>query len=128
MPVIPVINGLLMTPALEALFGNRTAACVLLYLENYGGGYASRIAETYGMPVSVVQDQLRRLESSGLLISRTVGRTRVFEFNPRSPTITRLRNFLAAELKDLPNEIVKRYFRQRRRPRRSGKRLGRPAG
>lgn len=114
-----------MIPALEAIFGNRTAAAVLLYLENYGSGYASRIAKTYGMPVSVVQDQLRKLEGAGVLISRNVGRTRVFEFSPRNPTAERLREFLAAELEALPRSIVKNFFRERRRPRRTGKRTER---
>ena len=114
-----------MIPALEAIFGNRTAAGVLLFLENYGSGYASRIAKAYKMPVSVVQDQLRKLEAAGVLVSRSVGRTRVFEFNPRSPTATRLREFLASELQSLPDEIVNEYFLERQRPRRSGKRLER---
>lgn len=114
-----------MIPALEAIFGNRTVASVLLYLENYESGYASKIAETYGMPISIVQDQLVKLEVAGVLISQTVGRTRVFEFNPRNPTSKRLRAFLAAELEALPDEIIKKYFRERRRPRRTGKRLER---
>lgn len=114
-----------MIPALEAIFGNRTAAGVLLFLENYDSGYASQIAKVYKMPVSVVQDQLRKLETAGVLISRSVGRTRVFEFNPRSPTATRLRQFLASELRSLPNEVVKKYFLERQRPRRTGKRLER---
>ena len=114
-----------MIPALEAIFGNRTAAGVLLYLENYGSGYASRIAQTYAVPISVVQDQLRKLEAAGVLVSRTVGRTRVFEINPRNPTARRLREFLAAELNSLPTGIQKKYFRERQRPRRTGKRIER---
>ncbi len=112
-----------MIPALEAVFGNRTAANVLLFIENYESGYASQIADVYDMPVSVVQDQLKKLESAGVLVSRTVGRTRVFEFNPRNPTARNLRQFLAAELKGLPDSITKKYFRERQRPRRSGKPL-----
>lgn len=114
-----------MIPALDAIFGTRTAAATLLFLENYGSGYASRIAKTYDMPVSIVQDQLRRLEGAGVLVSRTVGRTRVFEFNPRSPTVGQLRVFLATELKTLPKEILDKYFRARQRPRRTGKALAR---
>lgn len=110
-----------MIPILEAIFGNRTAANVLLYIENYESGYASGIADTYDIPTSVVQDQLRKLESAGVLVSRTVGRTRVFEFNPRNPTAKNLRRFLAEELKLIPESLVKQYFRKRRRPRRSGK-------
>ncbi len=114
-----------MIPTLEAIFGNRTAAAVLLFLGNYDSGHANRIAKNFSMPVSVVQDQLRKLEAAGVLVSRTVGRTRVFEFNPRSPTATRLREFIAIELKALPDEIVKKYFRGRQRPRRTGKKLER---
>jgi hypothetical protein len=114
-----------MIPALDAIFGNRTAACVLLYLQNYDSGYASKIARTYDMPVSIVQDQLIKLEQAGVLISGKVGRTRVFEFNPRNPTSRTLRDFLAAELKAMPHEIAGKYYRERRRPRRTGKRIER---
>jgi predicted transcriptional regulator len=110
-----------MIPILEAIFGNRTAANALLFIENYESGYASQIADCYGMSVSLVQDQLRRLEIAGVLISRTVGRTRVFEFNPRNPTVSNLREFLAAEIEGLPDSLVKQYFRKRQRPRRTGK-------
>lgn len=114
-----------MIPALNAIFGNPTAASVLLYLQNYGSGYASKIAKTYDMPVSIVQDQLIKLELAGVLISEKVGRARVFEFNPRNPTAKRLGDFLAAELKAMPNEISGKYFRDRTRPRRTGKRIER---
>lgn len=110
-----------MIPILEAILGNRTAANVLLFIENYESGYASRIAATYDIPLSVVQDQLRKLESAGVLVSRSIGRTRVFEFNPRDPTVRNLRRFLAEELKLIPESLVKKYFRERQRPRRSGK-------
>jgi hypothetical protein len=112
-------------PALEAIFGNRTAASVLLYLENYDSGYGSKIAQTYDVPISIVQDQLIKLELAGVLISRKVGRTRVFEFNPRNPTARRLKTFLASEIDALPKEITTKYFRERQRPRRTGKRLER---
>ena len=39
----------------------------------------------------------------------------------RSPSVRNLRVFLAAELDLLPEEDVKRYYRQRQRPRRTGK-------
>ena len=111
-----------MTPVLEAILGSRSAVQVLLFIEAYGSGYASRMASTYEVPVMAVQRQLRRLEANGVLVSRTVGRTRVFEFNERNPTVRNLRDFLSAELSLLPESDVKRYYRQRQRPRRSGKR------
>jgi hypothetical protein len=36
-----------MNPVLEAIFGNRTAAWVLLFLQCYGEGHALRIAKTF---------------------------------------------------------------------------------
>jgi hypothetical protein len=110
-----------MQPVLEAVFGNRSAVQVLLFLEAYGSGYANRIATTYDVPVQAIQRQLRRFENNGVLLSRTVGKTRVFEFNMRNPTVRNLREFLRAELELLPEEDVRRYFRQRQRPRRTGK-------
>jgi len=114
-----------MTPALEVIFGNRTVAHVLLFLENYDSGYASQIAKTFNMPVSVTQDQLLTLENAGVLVSRKIGRTRVFEFNPRNPTVGRLRTFVADELTALPESITQEYFRERQRPRRTGKKIER---
>ena len=111
-----------MTPVLDGIFGNRSAAQVLLFLEAYGSGHASRIADTYGVSVNGVQRQLRRLEVAGILVSRTVGRSRVFEFNTRIPSVRNLRVFLASELDLLPESDVRAYYRQRQRPRRMGKR------
>lgn len=112
-----------MTPVLDAVFGNRSAAQVLLFIEAYGQGYAMRIAETYGVSVPPIQRQLLRLEANGVLVSRTVGRTRVFEFNTRNPSVRNLKAFLAAELEVLPESYIEEYYRQRQRPRRTGKRL-----
>ena len=112
-----------MSPVLEAIFGSRSAAQTLLFLEAYGSGYASRIAKTFDVAVMAIQRQLRRLEAEGVLVSREVGKTRVFEFNMRNPTVRNLRDFLEAELALLPESETQRYFRQRQRPRRAGKRL-----
>jgi DNA-binding transcriptional ArsR family regulator len=111
------------TPTLEALFGNRSAAQTLLFLQNYGEGHARRIATTFEVAPMAIQRQLRRLETAGLLVSRMVGRTRVFTWNPRSATVRDLRPFLEAELERLPRDVTVRFFRQRQRPRRSGKAL-----
>lgn len=112
-----------MNPVLEAIFGNRTAALVLLFIEAYGEGHGLRIAKTYGLGLNMTQRQLKRLEGNGVLVSRVVGNTRVFTFNERNPTVRNLRRFLAAELELLPKDDVRKYFRQRQRPRRTGKAL-----
>jgi predicted transcriptional regulator len=112
-----------MNPVLESIFGSASATYVLLFLQSYGDGHASRISKTFEVSVMGIQRQLRRLEDNGILVSRMVGRSRVFTFNDRNPTVRNLREFLAVELENLPKNLIKKYFRQRQRPRRSGKPL-----
>jgi DNA-binding transcriptional ArsR family regulator len=107
---------------LEGLFGNATAEKVLLYLEQYEEGYAQGIANTFdGVSLSMVQRQLQRLERAGVVVSVLRGRTRLFRWNPRFVFLGELRQLLAKALRSLPAEERRRYFAQRRRPRRSGK-------
>jgi len=107
---------------LDAVFGNTSATRVLLFLQNYGEAYASRVARTYGdMAVSRAKEQLDKLEVAGLIVSRMIGRSRVYEWNQRNPTVAPLRDFLQSILDSLSPEIQRCYFRQRQRPRRQGK-------
>lgn len=109
---------------LETLFGGKAAAKVLLFIENYGEGYASWIARTYEMPLSEVQKQLVKFEEAGILVSRMVGTSRMYTWNPRDPGLDGLRVMLRNTLDyGIPKERLAKYFRQRRRPRRKGKPL-----
>lgn len=108
---------------LEGLFGNPTAEKVLLYMENYGSGYARGVAVCFEIAVSQVQKQLERLELEGVLASRLVGRTREYTFNPRYRFLRKLRELLSEALKALPESYQEKYFRKRTRPRRAGKPL-----
>jgi hypothetical protein len=112
-----------MNPVLEAIFGNRTAACVLLFLQCYGEGHALRMAKTFGFGLNMTQRQLKRLEEDGVLVSRLVGNIRLFSFSERNPSVRNLRQFLEAELNLLPDDQVQQFFRQRQRPRLTGKLL-----
>jgi DNA-binding transcriptional ArsR family regulator len=113
----------MINPLLAALFGSQSAAQALLFLQNYGEGHARRIAATFDVPHMAIQRQLRRLEDAGLLVSRKLGNTRVFAWNPRSAVARDLRTFLEAELGRTPPDVAEAYFRQRQRPRRTGKPL-----
>jgi hypothetical protein len=110
-----------MNPVLEALFGNRTAACVLLFLQCYSEGHAQRIAKTFDFGLNMTQRQLKRLEDHGVLVSRRLGNMRLFSFNERNPTVRNLRKLLEVELAALPDDEQLQYFRQRQRPRQSNK-------
>jgi hypothetical protein len=119
----PLGGGKLVNPVLEALFGNRTAACVLLFLQCYGEGHAQRIAKTFGFGLNMTQRQLKRLEEQGVLVSRRLGNMRLFSFNERNPTVRNLRKFLEVELAALPENDQQHYFRQSQLPRQGNRPL-----
>lgn len=106
---------------LEATFGSLAAERVLLFLHRYERGYGREIALAFDMPVSEVQKQLAKLENGGLLVSRLIGRTRLYEWNPRSVFVAPLRALLQVVLDHLPAEQRDPFQDGRRRPRRAGK-------
>ena len=106
---------------LESIFGNATIEKVLLYLQNYNEGYASEIANTFSISLSVVQKQLKRLEDGGVIVSQSKGRTRLFFWNPRYPFRKELQNLLKKSFEFMSESEIKKYYRKRQRPRRSGK-------
>lgn len=108
---------------LTGLTGNETASKVLLYLESYGSGYPRGISETFNVALSPVQRQLERFEREGILVSRLIGKTRVYDWNPRCFYLDELRAILAKALERIPESLKEKYFRQRVRPRRQGKPL-----
>ncbi len=108
---------------LEVLFGGKAAEQTLLYLHNYEEGYARAIAKTFGLSLSAVQKQLQKFEEGGVLVSRTVGKTRLYTWNPRYPFQDKLRALLGESFRFMSEEEIRSYFRERRRPRRAGKPL-----
>jgi hypothetical protein len=109
---------------LEGIFGNSSAEKVLLYLERYEEGYATAIARTFDdLTLNMAQRQLERFERAGALVSSLKGRTRIYAWNPRFPFRNELRALLKKALAQLPASERKRYFAERRRPRRAGKPL-----
>lgn len=105
---------------LETLLG-RTAAKLLLYLIHYGEAYATGVAKDLGLHQSAVQRQLEKLETSGFLISKRTGRTRVYRINPKNPAARKLQEFVGVYYEAMPLGERERVFRTRRRPRRRGK-------
>ena len=81
---------------LQTLFGNKTAARILLYLHRQEHGYAAQIARELETPLNMVQKQLVRLAKGHILRSSFGGKNRVYQWNPDYPHYTPLRKFLAA--------------------------------
>jgi hypothetical protein len=108
---------------IESLLGNATAEKVLLYIANYGEGHISGIADTFGIPKSQVRKQILKLEGGGILVGRSLGNTQMFQLNPRLPFKKELENFLEKILSLQSFDTLEKYYRQRRRPRRTGKKI-----
>lgn len=113
----------IVNPVLESIVGNKSACQVLLFIQNYSEGHASRIAKTFDVSVMGIQRQLKRFEDNGVVVSRMVGNSRIYSFNDRNPTVKNLKEFLMKELENLPKKYTQKYFRQRQRPRRADKPL-----
>ena len=108
---------------LSGIFGNETAEKTMLYIQNYGQGYARKMALTFALPVSQLQRQLERFEREGILVSHLIGKTRLYQFNPRYFFKSELSQLLEKALKNLPESQREKYFTDRTRPRRKGKPL-----
>ncbi len=108
---------------LEALFGNVTVEKIFFFLYTYGEGYPLGMATTFDLPVNRIQQQLKRLEEGGIVVSRLAGRVRLYTFNPRYPFLKELQSFISKAYEFLPKEEKERFYRLRTRPRRPGKPL-----
>src|SRR3989339_849704 len=106
---------------LEPLFGNSVAEKILFYLLVYENGYVRGIADTFGINVNGIAQQLKRLENGGVIVSQLKGKIRLYTFNPRYPFLPELKNLLQRAMDVLPDEEVDKYYMMRTRPRRKGK-------
>jgi hypothetical protein len=108
---------------LEGLFGNVIVEKIFFYLNAYDEGYPLGMAKCFGEPVNRIQQQLKRLENSGILASRLIGKVRIYIFNPRYPFLRELKSFVSKAYEFLPETEKNKYYRKRTRPRRAGKPL-----
>lgn len=79
---------------LEYIFGNRTAALVLLQLEKQGEVHATGIARDLGIALNMVQKQLARWERGGILQSKRKGRRRVYFWDSSCPLLNNVHQLL----------------------------------
>lgn len=108
---------------IEVLLGSKNAERVLLYLFTRGEGYAREIASFYNTDLKPIQMQLDKFEKGGVLVSRSIGRTRPYEFNPRYPFLNELKALLEKALSFYPAKEQEELTMNRRRPRAKGKAL-----
>jgi hypothetical protein len=108
---------------LEYLFGSKNRERILIYLCIRNEGYARELALYYKTDLTPIQNQLNKLEIASVLVSKKVGKTRVFSFNPRYPFINELKSLLIKSTEFLPSEELNNLKIYRKRPRRTGKPL-----
>ena len=108
---------------IESLLGSKNAERVLMYVFAREEGYAREIASFYKTDLKSVQLQLDKFEKSGVLVSREVGRTRPYVFNPRYPFLHEVKALLQKALSFYPENERAELVMNRRRPRARGKPL-----
>lgn len=101
-------------------FGSSARSRVLLALRLMGSSYARELARLLDLALNGVQGSLRSLERDGLIAGRSVGRTRVFELNPRYFAASALNGYLD-KLTAADRDLQSRVAALRRRLRRTGK-------
>ena len=110
-----------MDRTLKILFGNESAARILLHLFHYSELHASAIAADYGVSVYPILQQLNRFEKTGLLSSKYVGRSRLFSFNKKSFLFSPVMMILKGVYYSMSLSERQTRFKIRRRPRAKGK-------
>jgi hypothetical protein len=108
---------------LGKLLGSLNKERVLVFLAGRDRGYAREIARFFNAPLSPVQLALENLEAAGVIVGRSIGNTREYEFNPRYPARDELKALLDRALYFYPTKMRNDLLLVRSRPRRKGKPL-----
>ena len=106
---------------LEPLLGNSTIEKILFVLETYGQAYPLELSKMFNVSVNGIQQQMDRLENGGVIVSSKVGKTRLYQFNPRYPFLEELKALIQKAMDFLSEKELQKYYRKRTRPRKKGK-------
>lgn len=101
---------------LTPLLGSENSERVLIFILARESGYAREISHFFDTNLYAIQKQLDKLEVGGILVSKTVGRTRLFQFNPRYPFLEELKSLLTKALSFYPESVREQLLMNRRRP------------
>jgi DNA-binding transcriptional ArsR family regulator len=106
---------------LDKILGSEVAMKIMLHLVHYGEIYPTAVAKDYQISLSGVQKQFQRFEEAGILVSKLVGKSRVYLFNKKSPTVKPFIELVKVYYDGLSLDDKEKIFASRRRPRRPGK-------
>ena len=108
-------------PMLDKILGSDSAMKIMFHLIHYGEIYPSAVAKDYQISLSGVQKQFQRFEEAGILVSKLVGKSRVYLFNKKSPVVKPFIELIKVYYDGLSLQDKELLFGERRRPRRPGK-------
>ncbi|MDH4466837.1 MAG: winged helix-turn-helix domain-containing protein [Bacteriovoracaceae bacterium] len=106
---------------LNKILGSEIAMKAMFHLIHYHEIYPSAVAKDYKLTLSAVQKQFARFEEAGILVSKLVGKTRVYMFNKKSKISNAFFEFVKLYYDGLSISDKEKIFSERRRPRRLGK-------
>ena len=107
------------------LFSSKYCEAILFYVLMNGSCYGTEVSQVFETSLSPIQSTLDKLENSGVFVSQLVGKTRVYQFNPRYPFLVEMQELLKKAYSYIPDEVKELKYEQktRKRPRRKGKPL-----
>ena len=108
---------------LKPILRSKNLERVLVFITARENGYAREIARFFNTDLKAIQDQLEKLEAGGVIVSKEVGRTVVYEFNPRYAMLKELKALIEKAISYYPDDIQENLLMNRRRPRRRDKPL-----
>ena len=108
---------------LEKIFGNKTLAMIFLNLYHYGEVYSGLIEKNIDTGSRAILNQLSKMEEAGIFVSRSVGRTRLYTFNPKSPFVKPIKKIIEIVYSNLSIKQKEKMFKERVRPRAKGKEI-----
>ena len=103
------------------LLGSDAAEAALLHLYHHGETYGRAVSSDMEISLLSVQRQLDKFERVGVLVSREVGRTRLYQWNPKSIVAKRVKDLVETIYEGIPLSQRQQRFARRRLPRAKGK-------
>lgn len=96
---------------MDALFGNRNVANILLFMSLHRTCYGTQLMRELDLPLTPIQHALERLERGEIITSRHQGKTKLYQFNPAYPLLGELLALLKRAYTLLPWQERLRFSR-----------------
>jgi hypothetical protein len=106
---------------LKSIFGSSSRERVLVFIAAREQGYAREISQFWKCADRPIKRELNSLESDGVLVAKSYGRTISYSINPRFFLKKELTALLLRAIEAYEPELKENLLYNRRRPRAKGK-------